>query len=143
MYSYAHIGNFRTFLTGDLICRTAEALEWSVKYVTNITDVGHLTADDAESGEDKMQKGLQSKEGEQFVNVWDLAEFYGNAFKEDWVRLNLKRPYVWPKATEHMREQILAVEELIAKGHAYETPTGAYFKVSSFANYRRALRQRG
>lgn len=135
VYSYAHIGNFRTFLTGDLICRTAEAIGWSVKFVTNITDVGHLTADDAESGEDKMQKGLQSKEGEQFVNVWDLAEFYGNAFKEDWVRLNLKRPYVWPKATEHMREQILAVEELIAKGHAYETPTGAYFKVSSFANY--------
>jgi len=135
VYSYAHIGNFRTFLTGDLVCRTAEALGWRVSYVTNITDVGHLTADDAESGEDKMEKGLKSKEGEQFTNVWDLADYYTTAFKDDWARLNLQRPLVWAKATQHMREQILAVKKLIDDGHAYETPTGAYFRVSSFAKY--------
>jgi cysteinyl-tRNA synthetase len=135
VYSYAHIGNFRTFLTADLVSRTAMALGWKVSYVSNITDVGHLTSDDAESGEDKMEKGLKSKDGEQFANVWDLADYYGTAFKEDWLRLNLLRPMVWAKATEHMREQILAVEKLIEGGHAYETPTGAYFRVRSFANY--------
>lgn len=135
VYSYAHIGNFRTFLTGDLVIRTAEALGWKVSYVTNITDVGHLTADDAESGEDRMEKGLKSKEGEQFANVWDLADFYADAFKHDWMRLNLRKPMVWPKATQHMREQIIAVEKLIDTGHAYSTPTGVYFRISSSADY--------
>jgi cysteinyl-tRNA synthetase len=135
VYSYAHIGNFRTFLTADLVVRTAEALGWQVSYVSNITDVGHLTADDAESGEDKMEKGLKSKEGERFANVWDLADYYADCFKNDWGRLNLRTPLVWPKATQHMREQIVAVEKLIELGHAYETPTGAYFRVSSFENY--------
>ncbi|MEO1633295.1 MAG: cysteine--tRNA ligase, partial [Bacteroidota bacterium] len=74
VYSYAHIGNFRSFLTADLIVRTAEALGWQVEYVSNVTDVGHLTEDDAAdaAGEDRMAKALKSKEGERFANVWDL-----------------------------------------------------------------------
>ncbi|MBX7135985.1 MAG: cysteine--tRNA ligase [Fimbriimonadaceae bacterium] len=135
VYSYAHIGNFRTFLTGDLIVRTAEALGWKVSYVSNITDVGHLTSDDQDGGEDRMEKGLKSKEGEAFVNVWDLADYYADCFKADWDKLNLRRPLVWPRATQHMREQIQAVETLIAQGNAYETPTGVYFDVDSFADY--------
>ena len=137
VYSYAHIGNFRTFLTGDLIIRTAQALGWKVSYVSNITDVGHLTADDVAdaTGEDKMEKALKSKEGEAFINVWDLAAHYANAFKEDWFRMRLTKPMLWPKATEHMREQIVAVKELIKTGHAYETPTGVYFAVNSFSEY--------
>ena len=135
VYSYAHIGNFRTFLTGDLVVRTAEALGWRVSYVSNITDVGHLTSDDQDGGEDRMEKGLKSKEGEAFVNVWDLADYYADCFKADWDRLNLRRPLVWPRATQHMREQIQAVETLIAQGNAYETPTGVYFDVDSFADY--------
>lgn len=137
VYSYAHIGNFRTFITADLIVRTAEALGWKVSYVSNITDVGHLTQDDMADagGEDKMEKALKSKEGEAFANVWELADHYGSAFKSDWKRMNLRLPMVWPKATQHMREQILAVEELIGKGCAYETPTGVYFNVGSFKEY--------
>ncbi|HRK22931.1 MAG TPA: hypothetical protein PLX06_14030, partial [Fimbriimonadaceae bacterium] len=137
VYSFAHIGNFRTFLSGDLVVRTAQALGWKVSYVSNITDVGHLTEDDVAdaSGEDKMEKGLKSKEGQQFVNVWDLAEFYAESFKEDWLRMNIRKPMVWPKATQHMREQIQGVEKLIADGHAYETPTGVYFSVGSFEGY--------
>ncbi|MEQ1822189.1 MAG: cysteine--tRNA ligase [Fimbriimonadaceae bacterium] len=135
VYNFAHIGNFRTFLTADLVCRTAEALGWRVSYVSNITDVGHLTSDDQEDGEDRMEKGLKSKEGEHFANVWDLAQYYADCFKDDWVRLNLHRPMVWPRATQHMREQIQAAEALIAKGHAYETPTGVYYRVGSFAGY--------
>ena len=137
VYSYAHIGNFRTFLTADLIIRTAKAIGIRVSYVSNITDVGHLTQDNVAdaAGEDKMAKALQSKEGEQFNNVWELAEYYEDAFLEDWARLNLIEPNVRPRATQHMREQIVAAEQLIAQGNAYETPTGVYFNVESFPGY--------
>lgn len=137
VYSYAHIGNFRSFVTADLIVRTAKALGWKVTWVSNITDVGHLTQDDVAdaAGEDKMERALKSKEGEQFHNVWELAEHYAAAYHEDWKRLNLSEPTVRPKATQHVREQILAAEELIRLGHAYETPTGVYFSVESFPNY--------
>lgn len=137
VYSYAHIGNFRTFITADLIVRTVEALGWRVSFVTNITDVGHLTQDDVAdaSGEDRMEGALRSKEGEKFRNVWDLADYYAETFKQDWLRLNLKRPMLWPKATQHMTEQIDAVAKLIENGHAYETPTGVYFDVNSFDRY--------
>lgn len=137
VYSYAHIGNFRSFLTADLIVRVARALGMRVTWVTNITDVGHLTEDnlaDAQ-GEDKMAKALRSKEGERFHNVWELAEFYEDAYKEDWARLNLTEPDIRPKATQHVREQILAAEDLIRKGYAYETPTGVYFSVRAFPAY--------
>lgn len=137
VYSYAHIGNFRTFVSADLVVRTAEALGWRVTYVSNITDVGHLTDDDVAdaSGEDKMEKALHSKEGEQFPNVYELARTYGEAFIDDWQKLRLREPYVRPRATEHMREQIVAVEHLIQIGHAYETPTGVYFDVSKRPDY--------
>ncbi|RYG22651.1 cysteine--tRNA ligase, partial [bacterium] len=137
VYSYAHIGNFRSFLTADLVVRTARAIGWRVTWVSNITDVGHLTQDDVADaeGEDKMEKALRSKEGEQFNNVWELAEFYTEAYKQDWQRLNLTEPDVRPKATQHVREQILAAEALISNGHAYETPTGVYFNVASFPDY--------
>ncbi len=137
VYSYAHIGNFRTFLTADLVVRTAEALGWAVRYVSNVTDVGHLTEDDVADGggEDKMAKALASKEGESFENVWDLARHYTAALKADWDALNLREPDVRPRATEHVREQIQAVEALVEGGHAYETADGVYFHVPSFPDY--------
>lgn len=137
VYSYAHVGNFRTFLTADLIVRTAEALGWRVSYVTNITDVGHLTRDDVadSEGEDRMEKALKSKDGERFHNIWELAEYYAQVLKEDWAALNLREPMVRPKATQHMTDQIKAVERLIELGNAYETPTGVYFSVESFDGY--------
>lgn len=145
VYSYAHIGNFRTFLTADLLIRTARALGWRVKYATNITDVGHLTEDDQAdaSGEDKMAKALRSKEGEHFVNVWDLARHYTKAFLSDWKSLNLLHEdaedesfrIIRPRATEHIREQLIAIEKLIESGHAYETDDAVYFSVKSFPQY--------
>jgi cysteinyl-tRNA synthetase len=137
VYSYAHIGNFRSFLTADLVVRTARAIGWRVTWVSNITDVGHLTDDDVadSQGEDKMERALRSKEGEQFHNVWELSEYYTDAYREDWRRLNLVEPDIRPKATQHVREQILAVEDLIERGHAYETPTGVYFSIESFPEY--------
>jgi len=137
VYSYAHIGNFRSFLTADLIVRVARALGWRVTFVNNITDVGHLTQDDVADagGEDRMEKALKSKEGERFHNVWELAEYYTSEFEKDWKALNLLPPDVRPKATQHVRQQILAAEELIKSGHAYETPTGVYYSVESFPEY--------
>ena len=78
VYSYAHIGNFRTFLTTDLILRTAHAIGWETRYVSNITDVGHLSEDDVADigGEDRMAKALSSEEGKHFPNVWSLADYY-------------------------------------------------------------------
>ncbi len=136
VYSYAHIGNFRTFLTADLIVRTAQAIGWKVTYVTNITDVGHLTEDDLADagGEDKMVQALR-REGRRFANIWDLAEYYALTFKNEWMELNLVEPYVRPKATQHIREQIRFIEQLIEKGHAYETRMGVYFHVPSFPEY--------
>ena len=137
VYSYAHIGNFRTFITADLLVRTARASGLDVIYASNITDVGHLTDDDMAdaSGEDKMTAALKSKEGEHFANVWDLARHYSDALIEDWNALNLHEPDVRPRATEHITEQIEAIETLIQKEHAYETETGVYFSVASFPDY--------
>lgn len=137
VYSYAHIGNFRTFLTADLIVRAAEAMGWQTTYATNITDVGHLTEDDYAdaSGEDRMEKALRSREGERFPNVWDLARYYTEVLLEDWKSLNLREPAVRPRATEHITPQIEAIERLIASGYAYQTEKGVYFSVSSFPAY--------
>lgn len=139
VYSYAHVGNFRTFLTADLVIRTARALGWSVRYVSNITDVGHLTEDDVadSSGEDRMAKALSSADGQRFANVWDLARHYTESLEEDWRTLNLIEPDVRPRATEHVREQILAAQKLVERGHAYETDDGVYFHVPSFPAYGR------
>ena len=137
VYSYAHIGNFRTFLTADLIVRTARAIGWDVLYASNVTDVGHLTEDDLAdaAGEDKMAKALKSKEGEQFVNIWDLARYYTEALIDDWHALNLHDPDIRPRATEHITQQIEAIEKLIERGHAYETENAVYFDVGSFKEY--------
>jgi len=138
VYTYAHIGNFRSFLTADLVRRTAEAIGWDVTFVSNITDVGHLTQDDLvdPGGEDKMQQALE-REGERFANIYDLARYYTEAFLEDWHALNLREPTVRPRATEHVTHQLHAVIELVEKGHAYTTDQGVYFSVESFEDYGR------
>ena len=136
VYTYAHIGNFRSFLTADLIQRTAHAIGWDTTFVSNITDVGHLTEDDLTDpgGEDKMATALE-REGERFANIYDLARYYTEAFLEDWRALNMREPDVRPRATEHVPHQIKAVEELMDKGYAYETEQGVYFSVERFPEY--------
>ena len=136
VYTYAHIGNFRSFLTADLLRRTAEAIGWDVTNVSNITDVGHLTQDDLvdPGGEDKMERALE-REGERFANIYDLARHYTEAFLEDWRALNLREPEVRPRATEHVTDQLHAVIELVETGHAYTTEQGVYFSVESVEDY--------
>ena len=136
VYNYAHIGNFRSFLTADLILRTARAIGWDTTYVSNVTDVGHLTQDDLmdPSGEDRMAAALE-REGERFANIYDLARYYTNALLRDWHALNLRDPSVRPRATEHVTDQLEAVIQLVDSGHAYATDQGVYFSVESASDY--------
>ncbi len=137
VYNYVHIGNMRTFLTSDLLVRTAKAIGYKVKHISNITDVGHLTTDDMidGSGEDKLTKALASKEGESFQNIWELSEYYTTCFIQDSRMLNLLQPNVRPKATQHIQEQIRAIQTLLQKGSAYTTSDGVYFDISTFPEY--------
>ncbi len=136
VYTFAHIGNFRSFLTADLILRTAQALGWRVTYVSNVTDVGHLTRDDLidASGTDKMAAALE-REGSRFATIYDLARFYTDALLADWHALNLRDPDVRPRATEHVTEQLKAVMALVERGQAYATEQGVYFDVTSDPAY--------
>ena len=134
VYDFAHIGNFRTYTTADLLVRTLQYNGYNVKYVMNLTDVGHLTGDnlgDADLGEDRMEKAAR-KEGR---TAWDIAKFYTDAFLKDYERLNLTKPLIFSKATDHIKEQIELVQELEKKGFTYRTTDGIYFDTSKFPEY--------
>ena len=130
VYNYAHIGNLRTYVFTDILKRIFTFNGYKVKSVMNITDVGHLLSD-ADDGDDKMVKAAaeQNKTPEQ------IAEFYTAAFFKDCQRLNILRPDVTPKATEHIQEMLKVVRDLVAKGYAYETDDGIYFDISKFPDY--------
>lgn len=130
VYNYAHIGNLRTYIFNDLLRRTLEANDYKVDQVMNITDVGHLT-DDADDGEDKMEKGA-AREGK---TAWEIASYYTEAFRADAADLNIILPVNMPKATEHIQEQIELVQKLEEKGFAYQTADGVYFDTDKFTDY--------
>lgn len=135
VYSYAHIGNFRSFIAADLLVRTAKRAGYKVSYVSNITDVGHLTVDDLAdaAGVDKLASAFEGQKN--FQNIYDLARHYTSALTEDWQRLRLLEPMVRPRASEHVAEQIESIQRLLFDGYAYETSKGVYFEVSKFERY--------
>ena len=130
VYSYPHIGNMLRDIFGDILTRVLIYEGYKVKRVMNVTDVGHLTGD-SDEGDDKMEKAA-SKEHK---SAQDIANFYWNAFKEDFKKLNIKSPDIWCKATEHILEQIELIEILEKKGFTYKTEDGIYFDTSKFTNY--------
>ncbi|MBF0430089.1 MAG: cysteine--tRNA ligase [Fibrobacteria bacterium] len=130
VYNYAHIGNLRTYIFEDFLRRALEYAGYTVQHAVNITDVGHLTSD-ADTGEDKLEKGAK-REGK---SVWDIAALYTEEFMRDWERLNLLDPTVWPKATDHIKEQITLVQTLEGKGFTYKIDDGIYFDTSKFPRY--------
>jgi cysteinyl-tRNA synthetase len=141
VYDYAHIGNLRTYLFADILRRTFEYLGYDVKQVMNITDVGHLSGDnlgDADTGEDRMEVGAR-REGK---SAWDIASFYTDAFFHDATRLNMCRPHLTPKATDHIADQIELVKRLEEKGYSYRTSDGIYFDTSRFSGYGKLSGQR-
>ncbi len=130
VYNYAHIGNLRTYVFADVLRRTFEYAGFDVTHVMNVTDVGHLTSDE-DMGEDKMEAGAR-REGK---SIWDIARFYEDAFFADTERLDILRPTVVARATEHIEPMIEMVEKLIEKGYGYVTEQAIYFDVTKFEDY--------
>ena len=130
VYSYAHIGNFRTYIFVDSLRRTLEYNGYKMKHVMNITDVGHLTSD-ADTGEDKMEKAAK-KEGK---DPYEIAKFYANAFMKDMGKLHIEKPEIITKATDNIPQMIEMVKEIIKNGYGYETSKGIYFDVSKLDKY--------
>jgi len=135
VYNYAHIGNLRMYLFEDVLKRVLKFEGYQVRHVMNVTDVGHLTSD-ADEGEDKMALGAQ-REGK---TVWEIAEFYQQAFLRDLERLNILGPDVWCKATDHIAEQIALIQRLERKGCTYIIADGVYFDSSKFPSYGKLAR---
>ena len=130
VYLYAHIGNFRTYVFEDVLRRVLEFSGFKVKHVMNITDVGHLVSD-ADTGEDKMEVGA----GREKKTVQEIAEFYTKAFFEDAERLNILKPTIICKATDHISDMIGLVRELERRGYTYIIDAGVYFDTSKLKDY--------
>ena len=130
VYNYAHIGNLRTYIFMDIFRRVLRYDGYKIKGVMNITDVGHLMSD-ADDGEDKMAKASR----EQKKTPLEIAQFYTSVFFEDLSKLNIGRPEVIAKATEHIQDMISYVSQLVDKGYAYEIDDGIYFDISKFEGY--------
>lgn len=135
VYDFAHIGNFRAYIFSDTLRRVLEFNGYKVKHVINITDVGHLTSD-ADSGEDKMEASARRQK----KSAKEIADFYTNIFMAGFKSLNLKEPFIWSKATDHIPEQIALIEKLEARGFTYQASDGIYFDTAKLKNYGRLSR---
>ncbi len=136
VYRYVHIGNLRTFMLPDLLRRTLGYLGYRTEQVMNITDVGHLTDDSFDRGEDKMlvSARLESKSPE------EIAAYYTKAFMEDAALVNIRPADHNPRATDYIPRMLELIATLIAKGHAYEVGGTVYYDIASFAAYGRLSR---
>ncbi|HEX9804487.1 MAG TPA: cysteine--tRNA ligase [Candidatus Dojkabacteria bacterium] len=131
VYSYPTIGNWRTYILSDILLRTLIYTGHKVDFVMNLTDVGHLTGDnlgDADVGEDRMEKSAK-KQGR---SAWEIAEFYTEDFLEGFEKLNMIKPILFSKATDHISEQIEMVEAIEKKGFAYKIDDGIYFDTKKY-----------
>ncbi|MEM2885665.1 MAG: cysteine--tRNA ligase, partial [Thermoproteota archaeon] len=135
VYDYAHIGNLRTYFFEDLLRRVLEYNGYRVKHVMNITDVGHLTSD-ADVGEDKMEVGARRER----KTAWEIADFYSKKFFEDIEALNILKPHVVAKATDHIGEMIDLIRKLERKGYTYRIDDGVYFDTSKAKGYGKLAR---
>ena len=130
VYSYAHIGNFRTYKFMDTLRRVLKYNGYELKHVMNITDVGHLESD-ADEGEDKMEKAARKEK----KDPYEIANFYTKIFLKDMEKLNIDKPEIITKATENISQMIDYVKEIIKNGYAYETSKGIYFDISKLDKY--------
>jgi cysteinyl-tRNA synthetase len=130
VYGHSHLGHAKSYISFDVIVRYLRHAGYTVLYVQNITDVGHLT-DDADEGEDKILK--QSRIDR--IHPMQIAETYTRSYFEDMDALNVLRPDICPRATGHMTEQIGMVQRLLDRGTAYEANGSVYFDVTAFPGY--------
>ena len=130
VYYFAHIGNLRAYLFMDNLRRVLKYNGYNLKHVMNITDVGHLVSD-ADEGEDKMVKAAEREN----KNPFDIAEFYTKEFLNDIKKLNIDKPEIIAKATEHIKIMEKYVKKIIENGYAYETENTIYFDTSKLDKY--------
>ncbi len=130
VYWYQHIGNLRMYLSWDILKRVLKYNNFNVKHVMNITDVGHLTSD-ADTGEDKIEKAAKKEE----KRAEDIVKYYLKVFKDDFKKLNIIEPDVWPRASKHIKEQINMIKILEKKGFTYKIKDGIYFDTSKLKDY--------
>ena len=134
VYNYPHIGNMRAYVFADVLGRTLSFKGYKLTHVINITDVGHLT-DDADAGEDKMEKMAAQRA----QSIWDIARHYTEAYWADVKALNIREPAQWTIATDFV-PQMIEFAKGIAERHCYELDSGLYFDVSTVADYGRLAR---
>ena len=130
VYYFAHIGNLRAYLFMDNLRRVLKYNDYKLKHVMNITDVGHLVSD-ADEGEDKMMKAARREN----KNPYEIAEFYMNAFLKDIDKLNIDRPEIVARATEHIDVMEEYVKKIIENGYTYQTEDTIYFDTSKLDKY--------
>ena len=130
VYNYAHIGNLRAYVFLDILDRTLTFLGYDKKHVMNITDIGHLTGD-ADDGDDKMLRTAR----ERHQSVLEVAQFYTDAFFRDFDALNILRPDVVCKATDHIQEMIELIKRIEANGHTYMAGGNLYYDVTTYGHY--------
>lgn len=130
VYDHAHLGHAKSYVSFDVVVRYLRYSGYRVRYVQNITDVGHLT-DNADAGEDKILKRAQTER----VEPMELVERYMHSYFEDMDALGVMRPDISPRATGHIPEQIELVKTLVEKGYAYEAAGSVYFDVHKFEGY--------
>ena len=130
VYHYAHIGNLRTYIFEDILEKGLTYLGYNVKRAMNITDVGHLTSD-GDTGEDKMEKGAR-REGK---TVYEIADFYTEAFLNDMKKLNIKIPSIIEKASDNIDIYIKMISKMLDDGYAYISNGNVYFDISKANSY--------
>jgi cysteinyl-tRNA synthetase len=128
VYGEAHLGHARPYITFDVLNRYMTHLGYKVRYVRNITDVGHLE-NDADEGEDKIAKKARLEQ----LEPMEIVELYTNSFHDSMRALNNIPPGIEPRASGHIIEQIAMIEKIIANGFAYESNGSVYFDVINYA----------
>lgn len=130
VYGPPHLGHAKSYVTFDILVKHLRNSGLKVRYVQNITDVGHLTGD-ADNGEDKIQRQARIDK----VHPWEVVDKWTRQYMNDMEKLHVTHPSFYVRASQHIGEQIEAIQKLIEKGHAYEVNGNVYFKVESFPEY--------
>jgi cysteinyl-tRNA synthetase len=127
VYGDPHLGHTRPAITFDILFRYLNHMGYKVRYVRNITDVGHLE-NDADAGEDKIAKKARLEE----LEPMEVVQFYTDRYHHYMDQLNVKKPSIEPRASGHIIEQLAIVEDILKKGYAYESNGSVYFDVEKY-----------
>ncbi|HLG35111.1 MAG TPA: cysteine--tRNA ligase [Bacteroidia bacterium] len=129
VYGEPHLGHSRPYITFDVVFRYLTHLGYKVRYVRNITDVGHLADEVEGTGEDRIQRKARIEK----LEPMEIAQMYANSFQEKYDSLNILHPSIEPRASGHVYEQVAMIEKIIANGFAYEANGSVYFDVVKYS----------